>query len=1415
MSSGEHDSGEYDFNVGSTFSGYLLTRFQHHISSTETASLGSYNTVSATELDSHADSPVVGKFCQVLEDTGRKARVSGFTSELGKPLVVKVVNAAIAYDCEHTGKTYILVVCNALYFENMEVNLIPPFVMRLAGVEVDECPKFLSKNPTEENHSIYFPEEDIRMHLQLEGIISYLPSRRPSHEEIKEAEGHYLLLSPNLPEWDPHNDIYKDQEYGMTDYNGNLKPRDHTRSLLCQVEMKSSSSEVPTNHIMCSALNQSSLDIVSDPYSFAAAVNEPYEVAVGISSVQSKHRKGQVKIHELAERLNISLEMAKKTIQSTTQLGVRTVTEPTLTRKYQTNDRMLRYSRLAVDTFMDTMFASKKVGPSIRGYTSCQVFATEFGHVFVVPLESKAGVKIAQAIKRYFKEVGVPLHLICDQAREQIKGDARILCNEAGCHVIELEKGTPASNRAERNIKILKDGTKQDLFNSNCPMVLWCYCIERRAQIVNVTTRVNTLLQGQTPHSKLTGQPTDISHLCEYGWYEWVIYRIEGAPFPTNHQRLGRVLGPSTNAGSVMSQWILTSKGQVMPIQTLRRLTKAEYDRPSMKQRMKEFDEAIKDKLGDSMTPPPTPQTVDDVYPDHDDALLDEDDVVYPEHEDVYEGLYGEPSSTVGEIDDLVDPDLYFDAEVMLPKDGAHMQAARVIGQSRDKDGNTFGEFNQNPILNTKVYDVLFPDGSIQQYSANTIAENIYSQVDEDGHRYQLMEHILDHRSDGRAVRKEDAFTVSRNGSKSRRQTTRGWYLQVQWKDGTDSWVSLRELKESHPIQVAEYADKAEIADEPAFAWWVPYVLKKRDKIIAKVVSRQKKKTHKYGIEVPRNVRHALQLDKENGNDHWKEAIKREMDEVRVAFDIKDSNFKNVEPGREFLDCYMIFDVKMDFTRKARFVANGAKTKDLTSSTYAGVVSRETVRIALTYAALNGLDVMAADIKNAYLTAPITEKYWTKCGPEFGPELEGNVAYITRALYGTKCGGRDFRNHLRECMDLLGYEPCLADPDLWMRIGVKENGTEYYDYMLLYVDDTLAIGTRPMDMLKEVDHYFPMKNNSMGPPKIYLGAKIGKVKLPNGVEAFSMSMSQYVREAVKGVEAYLKKKDLALLKKAATPMTMNYSPELDQSEELDHESAAYYQSLIGILRWIVEMGRMDICMEVSAMSSYVAMPREGHMQQLLHIFAYLKIHHNARVVFDPTYPDIDDESFERKDWSSMYGDTSEPIPENMPKPLGKEFLMRAYVDASFAGCKMTRRSRTGFIVYLNSAPIYYLSKKQGSCETSTFGSEFIAMKQCCEYVRGLRYKLRMMGVPVNNSAFIYGDNQSVLWNTTVPDSILKKKSSAVAYHFVREGVARQEWLTTYVNTKENPSDVMTKMITSMADRKRKVRMMLYDIYPEL
>jgi len=161
---------------------------------------------------------------------------------------------------------------------------------------------------------------------------------------------------------------------------------------------------------------------------------------------------------------------------------------------------------------------------------------------------------------------------------------------------------------------------------------------------------------------------------------------------------------------------------------------------------------------------------------------------------------------------------------------------------------------------------------------------------------------------------------------------------------------------------------------------------------------------------------------------------------------------------------------------------NGHKTADPVCSTYAGVVSRESVRIALTYAALNDIDIVAADIRNAYLQAPSSQKYYITCGVEFGLENVGRKALIRRALYGSKAAGRDFRNHLRDCMKHLNFESCKADPDVWMRKAIKSDGTEYWEYVLLYTDDALVVSENGEHVLRrELGNYFELKEESIGP----------------------------------------------------------------------------------------------------------------------------------------------------------------------------------------------------------------------------------------------------------------------------------------------------------------------------------------------
>jgi hypothetical protein len=263
---------------------------------------------------------------------------------------------------------------------------------------------------------------------------------------------------------------------------------------------------------------------------------------------------------------------------------------------------------------------------------------------------------------------------------------------------------------------------------------------------------------------------------------------------------------------------------------------------------------------------------------------------------------------------------------------------------------------------------------------------------------------------------------------------------------------------------------------------------------------------------------------------------------------------------------------------------------------------------------------------------------------------------------------------------------------------------------------------------------------------------------------------------------------------------------------LNHEEASYFQSIIGIMRWMIELGRIDIATEVSLLSSHLAYTRRGHMEAALHVMSYLKGRHNSRLALDPSYPTIDESKFNSNaDWTAFYGDVTEAVPPNAPEPRGKEVDIRLLVDSDHAGDKSTRRSRTGYMIFCNMALIDWLSKRQATIEGSVFGAEFVAMKHGIETVRGIRYKLRMMGVPISGPTYIYGDNMSVINNTSKPESVLKKKSNSISYHAVRESVASGESLTTHIPTLKNFADLLTKVLFGNK-RRELVRGILYDIY---
>ena len=366
----------------------------------------------------------------------------------------------------------------------------------------------------------------------------------------------------------------------------------------------------------------------------------------------------------------------------------------------------------------------------------------------------------------------------------------------------------------------------------------------------------------------------------------------------------------------------------------------------------------------------------------------------------------------VPEADQQFTPDVfnnqYLNMELALPHgDEATPQYAKVTKRLRDANGIPIGTADDNPILDTQMYEVEFMDGTKQSLSANYIAENLFTQVDQDGNHQVLLDKIIDYRTTRKEVKQQDAFITTRTSTKRRRETTIGWELLVQWKDGSTNWIALKDMKESYLVQVAEYSVGARISMELAFAWWVPYTLKKRNRIIAKVKSKYWIWTHKFGVRIPKLVQEAKELDHQNGNNLWWEAICKEMKNVRPAFEVleKDQQIK----------CHMVFDVKMgeNFCRKARFVAGSHTMETPLSLTYSSVVSRDSVRIILLVVALNGLNIMACDIQNVYLMAGCRKIIWTIAGLEFESE-KGTPMIIHKALYGLKSSRAAFWAHLVE-----------------------------------------------------------------------------------------------------------------------------------------------------------------------------------------------------------------------------------------------------------------------------------------------------------------------------------------------------------------------------------------------------------------
>lgn len=1101
-----------------------------------------------------------------------------------------------------------------------------------------------------------------------------------------------------------------------------------------------------------------------DPHS------EEHELEEKVASINSVNSSSTYSVdpNELAKLFMITKESAEDTLKCTTILASKIYNEPRYS-SYGHRFRFLTRRHLKGNFYTDTFFSSVE---SMDGYRAAQLFINHYRYLHVVLMVSKG--EAPTALRHFFDNVGLPDLIISDNASEQTSQAWKTALNEFKVLHRLTEPYKHHQNYAENGVKLVKFRCVKIMERKGVPGIFWDHTLEYMANLSNRIVHKTPRLEGRTPYEWVHGITPDISAFVTFGYYDYVFYATHNVKFPGPKRKIGRWLGPSKTIMCDLVFKILTVSGNIIHTSGVEPITREEIEMDSYKAMIQDYDRSLKNNLG--------------LGPSDDDV------------ESLF-GLEGETSPPAVEIESSIcsvrvhedsgssmtnDTEVSMDAgwelsKVRIPR-GDGFRHGIVRRKKRDHNGDVVGNPSTNPILDTTIYEVEFDDGMLEEISGNIIAMAIYDSCDDEGYSKGLvLDEILDH-------------FVSRKLTKFK--TTRGWYLLVRWKDGSEDVTRLGELKESYPVEIAKYASENGLVGEDAF-WWVPYTLKKADRILSKVKARNVR-LEKFGVRIPRSVEEALAFDRASRTNYWRDAISKEMKNIEVAFKILEEG-ERAPVGYQFIKCHFIFDVKMDGTRKARYVAGGHMTETPSSVTYSSVISRDSIRILLVIAALNGLDVSSCDIQNAYINAKPREKVYFRAGKEFG-DKRGRLIVIVRALYGLKSSGAAFRARLSQELREMGYKPSLADPDVYMKARARADGSNFYEYILCYVDDILCISDNPSLFMENLKNIFTLKNG-YSTPKTFLGCEVQKFEVHENGQTFrswGMGTGDYVKRVVDEAERRAHEYGFVFPTRVVAPMRTNYSPELDFTSFLDDDGVTWYQGLIGTLRWMIEIGRIDLAHSVSVLSCYMSMPRVGHLLEVLHVFAYLKVSSNFSLVLDHRDPMLkSNRSSHAAEWTDFYPGATEAIPGNMPEPRGLPVFTHCYVDADWAGNLLNRRSHTGLVIYVQSAPVIWVSKRQKTVETSTHGAELCATKMAVELIEGLRYKLRMFGVQLNGPTLVFCDNESVVHNLTKPESTLKKKHNSIAFHKTREAVASNTIEVHKIASKDNPSDLLTKVLSGI------------------
>ena len=1035
----------------------------------------------------------------------------------------------------------------------------------------------------------------------------------------------------------------------------------------------------------------------------------------------------------------LPVDIVKKTFEATTQYA-RMPFGTHLKKRYRTPFPAANVPRRPEAVSTDKIISDTPAVDS--GATQAQLYVGIDSQV-TDPYPTKSDKEFVNTFQDNIRERGAPTKLISDGAMVEIAGKVKDLLRYFCIGGWHSEAGHQHQNPSERRINTVKTTTNTVMDRTGSPPNTWLLCLMYVCFLLNHTFNASI---GCVPLSYATGSPTDISPLLCFCWYEPVYYRIDDSDFPSDSREgRGRFVGFADNVGHVMTFKVLTDDTQ-----------KVIY-RSNIRSALSPLARNLRiDPLNDDGSPDQLKQFIRSFH--------DPPDGSTPNDGESGSADPSDPSSIpMFHPSDLVGRTFLMDEQ----EDGQRFRARIVEAiEQHEKDFQADEDFRKFRVsINDDEYEELLTYDQVLQY--------ITSRENDEGEIIWKFRKITAHEG---PLRPGDP---TYNGSK--------FNIMVEWENGEVTTEPLAVIAKDDPATVAQYAYDSGLLDTPG--WQRFRKMAKNQKKLLRQVNQAKLRSYrtapryKYGYEIPRNgdYKHAVDLDKAAKNTKWQDSTRLELDQIDSYQAFQDLGKDAPAPiDYKKIRVHLVFDVKHDGRHKARLVADGHLTDTPVESVYSGVVSLRGIRLMIFLAELNGMETWATDIGNAYLEAKTKEKVYIIAGPEFG-ERQGHTLVIHKALYGLKSSGRRWHERLATCLRGMGFEPCKAEPDIWMR-----RVDDHYEYIGVYVDDLAIVSKDPQAIITKLENDHKFKLKGTGPISYHLGCDF--VRDPDGT--LCMMPKKFIERMCMAYESHFGVKPN---KKYSTPLDKGDHPETDLSELLGDDDIRVYQSLIGTLQWAVSLARFDIASAVMTLSSFRAAPRQGHLERAKRVCCYLYRFASGGIRVRVHEPDYSGIPVDQYDWTeSVYGKVYEVLPHDAPEPLGNYVRITHYVDANLYHDYITGRSVTGIIDLLNGFPVDWYCKKQATVETATYGSEFVAARTCVERSIDYRNTLRYLGVPIRKEAYMFGDNKSVVDSSTIPHSKLHKRHNALSFHRVREAIAGDIIRFHHIPGEINPADMLSK-----------------------